>query len=167
MNREMRRAQAKAKPPQGRKMRVYARLNRPMPHEVHMVFEPIESFLRELATGEVKCAANGAAIFLHPEGEAYEAVPAVRGFMAAMQRILDHYQLEIDLAPVLKLCNKLDACMPITPDHLRQCEQVMAACRKAYSQMDVYQVKALVNTELIAHEFEQLNRKQKRSEMTA
>lgn len=161
MNRQMRRAQAKAKPNQGRRMRIYSRLNRPMPHEVHMVFEPIEAFLRELASGEVKVAANGAVIFVHPEGEAYEAVPAVRGFMAAMYRILDYYQVHIDLMPVLKLCNKLDASMPITPEHVALCQQIITLCRKAYSQMDAYQVKSLVNTELIAHEFEQLNRIQK------
>lgn len=147
-------------------MRVYSRLNRPMPHEVHMVFEPIESFFRELSSGEVKCAANGAAIFIHPEGEAYEATPAVRGFIAAPYRILDHYQVRIDLMPVLKLCNKLDACMPITPEQVAQCQEIILACRKTYSKTDAYVVKGLVNTELIAHEFKKAHKAQS-SEVTA
>ena len=125
-----------------------------------MVFEPIESFFRELASGEVKCAPNGAAIFIHPEGEAYEATPAVRGFVAALYRILDHYQVRIDLMPVLKLCNKLDACMPITPEQVTQCQEIILLCRKAYSKTDAYVVKGLVNTELIAHEFEKVRKSQ-------
>lgn len=156
MNRQMRREAARAKRMEFKPRRSWTAINRPLPHEVNMVFAPIDTFLRKLATGFIECADNGAPIFDDVEGHAYEATPAVRGFVSAFNRILDHYSIEIDNTPIVRLCNKLDAGMPITEGAVQHCQAIIDRCRAAYRNMDVYQVKSLVNTELIDLEFKRL-----------
>jgi hypothetical protein len=156
VNRQMRREAARAKRMEFKPRRSWTAINRPLPHEVNMVFAPIDAFLRKLATGVIECAQNGAPIFDDVEGQAYEATPAVRGFVSAFNRILDHYGFEIDTTPIIRLCNKLDANMPINEMVVAHCQGIVDRCRMAYRTMDMYQVKALVNTELIDLEFKRL-----------
>lgn len=154
MNREMRRAAVRAKRMEVKPRRNWSRITRPMLHEADQVFGPIDAFLKQLQSGVVDAAA-GRAVFKDTEGHWYEATPAVRGFVSAFERILTHYQIELNLEPVLKLCNKLDAGMPLTLAHIAQCTSLIDQCRRAYMGMDVFVVKGIVNTELIALELEQ------------
>lgn len=157
MNRAERRAQEKlvrsfrTKPLKHRRVGT----NTPMLHEVNMVFGPVESFLAQLATGEVNALPSGEIIFSDYQGETYEAVPAVRGFAGALKRVCSHFNLTISDAPVVKLCNRLDACMPITPADVEAARVEVAKFREAYRKMDLVVVKGLVTTELIAIELEQ------------
>ncbi len=160
MNRQMRREAARAKRMEIKPRRNWAKINRPMLHEVDQVFAPIDAFLRQLITGFVYCTEAGAPVFSDMEGDLYEATPAVRGFVSAFDRITAHYQIEIDLTPIIKLCNKLDAGMPVNEAHVDLCRSLIDQCRTAYRNMDVYQVKSLVNTELIDLEFKRLKPEQ-------
>lgn len=156
MNRQMRREAARAKRMEFKPRRNWANMARPLLHEVNMVFAPIDAFLRQLATGVVACAETGEPVFSDMEGDLYQATPAVRGFVSAFERILNYYGLDIDTGPIVKLCNKLDAGMPITEGAVQHCQAIIDRCRAAYREMDMYQVKSLVNTELIDLEFKRL-----------
>lgn len=129
--------------------------NVPLLHEVEMVFGPIEAFLDQLATGEVTALASGEIIFSSPQGETYEAVPAVRGFSGALKRICGHFALPITDAPLVRLCNRLEACMPITPKDVYEARIQVEMFRQVYRKMDVSVVKGLVTTEMIAIELQQ------------
>lgn len=143
---------AKRKPVRGR---YWVTSNRPMLHEVDMVFGPIDTFIERLATGEVECDAKGRIFFRDPRGEAYEAIPAVRGFLSVWQRLNDRYDLGMDFEQATKLCNRLEAHMPIQFNEVVSLRNLIDQCRKHYMKMDVLEVKSVVNTELIAIELQQ------------
>jgi hypothetical protein len=138
---------------QSKPRRNWSLITRPLLHEVHMVFAPVDRLFEQLASGWVD-SEKGRPVFEDSEGVLYEATPAVRGLVSALNRILLHHKINLDLDPVLKLCNKLDANMPITPEHVNTCKALIDQCRAAYRNMDMYVVKSLVNTELIALELE-------------
>ncbi len=150
MNRQMRREAARAakRPPiQIKKWSA----NKPMLHEVEMVFGPVDSLLNELSTGFVN-SVQGKPVFKDYEGVYYEAAPALSGLISAMERIFNHYKLHIDLQHLNRLCNRLDAGMPINVELITHCQHTIALCKSAYRKMDVYNVKSIVNTELIYQE---------------
>lgn len=153
MNRQMRRLSLKissTKPPRTTRF-----TNRPMLHEVHMAFGPVESFLDQLESGYVDCEdTTGAPVIRAFDGDVYVAVPAMRVLISSLQRITNHYRMDVDFGPAIKLCNKLEANMPLTLINVQQAQSVIQLCKAAYRKMDAYVVKDLVNTELIQLELE-------------
>lgn len=160
MNRAMRRQAEKISRTQAKPARARFRpsSNVAMLHEIEMVFGPIEIFLEQLSTGEVQALGTGEIIFRDPRGEVYEAVPAVRGFAAALTRICTHFGLPISDKPVIKLCNRLEACMPINPNDVEAAKAEIAKFRQAYRKMDLSVIKGLVTTELISIELDRVNK---------
>lgn len=158
MNREQRRYEERAKKRASKvaklKANAYRNSNRPMLHEVQMVFGPAEAFLDELATGWVSCVATGEPVFKECDGNLYEAIPAMRGLVDAMERICRHYAVDLDFSPAVKLCNKLEASMPVMPENVAAARAVFDLAKAYYRKMDAYVVRGLVNTELLAYEFE-------------
>lgn len=146
MNRETRRAIAKAEGKKVRRPRFVSKSRRPLLHEVNMVFAPIDGFMRQLECGEVYATSKGVIIYQDHEGECYEAIPAVRGFVEVMQKSFLHYGLELDFDPIIKLANRLEASMPITPEHVNQGKEIIQKCRDAYRKMDCTVVGSIVKT---------------------
>jgi hypothetical protein len=164
MNRELRRAAERATKklrPQALKRTSKApQVNKPTFVEMMLAFRPIEDVLRTLTQGEVECMPNGTPIHTDlAENEAYQITPAMRGWVAAMERIHAHHGQNLDFGPLVRLCNKLDACMPITKANVDECKRIVATSKAAYRDMDIYTVKSLVKTEMIAFEFERLQTK--------
>lgn len=156
MNRQLRRQAARQKPPAPTRRWQFSG-SKPRLHEIDFVFSPVERAFSQLASGEID-SVQGRPCFVDQEGVMYELAPALRGFASALHRISAAHSLDIDFAPVLKLCNRLDASMPITPELVAQCSAIITRFRVAYQKMDMYKVGSLVNTELIALEMESLNK---------
>lgn len=160
MNRELRRAAEKLKkqaPLHAPKAGQQPRKNKPTFVEQMLAYHPIESVLKQLASGEIECTRDGTPIHEDiGDGTAYQVTPAMRGWVSTMERIHAHYNHPVDFTALIRLCNKLDAGMPITQHNLAECIELVATSKAAYKNMDVYEVKSLVNTEMIAFEFERL-----------
>lgn len=154
MNRQIRRAQAKAKSAKAPRIARH-QLRRPLPHEVDLVFADIDRFFRLLSDGLVDVDQRGVLVQQSLEGERYETIPAVLGFTSVWRRISNNFNLNIDVSPIEKLCKRLEACMPITPGEVEHSMAIILAMRRAYSKLDLYEVKSVVNTELIALELSQ------------
>ncbi len=132
---------------------------RPMLHEVHMVFGPVEAWLDELSTGFANYSLNHETrrmepIFRAPEGDMYAALPAVRGLISTFIRLMADHGMQVDFSPAVRLLNKLEADMPINQGNIDEAAAVFRFCKDAYRRMDVFRVRQIVNTELIAYEFE-------------
>lgn len=147
MNRAARRAKAK---PQARRRYV-----RPLPHEVDMVFFDIDKFFRQLSEGLVDIDEKGVLVHQSLQGEKYQTLPAIMGFMSVWRRMSNHFKLGIDVQPVEKLCKRLEFGMPITPEEVEACKAIIANLRRIYARLNAYEVKSVVNTELIALELHQ------------
>lgn len=157
MNREQRRAMARAKPVNPREKRLsWARPRRPMLHEVELVYGPIDAFLDQLSHGEIDCTDTGVAIFRDREGHFYEAVPALEGFAEVWQVLSDRHGLSIDLTPLSQLAKRLKYSMPCDPDFVAQVARCVDLTRQAYMRMDVYDTKSVVRTQQIRIEMEEL-----------
>ncbi len=146
--RQMRRASPRRWQTNGAKARLY---------EIDFVFSPVERAFSQLARGEID-SVQGRPCFVDQDGILYELAPALRGFASALHRIATAHALDIDFEPVFKLCKKLDASMPLSPEHVAQCEAIIATFRAAYRKMDMYKVHSIVNTELISLELEGLEK---------
>lgn len=108
----------------------------PMLHEVKRAFDPLDGLLEQLATGEVECY-RGLPVLWDKEDKAYyEAVPALRSFVVAFDMILADHHMNVDSSPLIRLCNKLEAGMPITTDLLDLCVHVTNLYRTAYRKVD-------------------------------
>lgn len=122
-----------------------------------MVFGPIEQFLKVLKTGVVDSEKNGIITFEDYHKERYAAIPAVRVFVGALERLCGGFNIKMSFDHIKKMCNRLDACMPITKKEVEESIESIKNMKKAYMHMDVFKVEALVKTELISLEVERLN----------
>lgn len=133
------------------------RITKPTFVEVMLAFRPADELLLQLRTGFVDCLKNGEPI-IHDktDDDLYILAPALRGWVDAMERIMKHHRLNMDLGPMSRLASKLEAGMPINSQHIEQCQAVVNRCRAAYKNMDIFVVKELVKTQMIAFEVDRL-----------
>ena len=148
MNRAQRRVEARAKPlpcmPRYLN-RQPGKIIKPWPHEVHRVFAPIEWMFDELRRGEITELA-GQAAFRDIDGGWFAAVPALEGWLDTWQRLDHQYRLGIDFAPLQRLASALEHNELMTAGDIEAAYAVIARCREAYREMDVYAVKSVVKT---------------------
>jgi hypothetical protein len=120
MNRAMRRAAARAKPTEFEKVSV------PKWLDEFEIFDPIDRMLQKLENGQIEFQ-QGAAVFMAGDGEWYEVVPALNGWISVWKRIDQHFQLGHDLSAMVRLCNCLNYGKPMT-------EHQVAAARRVYKE---------------------------------
>lgn len=120
-----------------------------------MVFFDIDKFFRQLSDGLVDVDEKGVLVQQALNGEKYQTLPAILGFMSVWRRISNHFNLGIDVQPVEKLCKRLEFSMPITPEEVQTCKDIIDVMRQVYSRLNAYEVKSIVKTELIALELHQ------------
>lgn len=153
MNRQQRRSEERQirrfKTSAALKVQAYRASNRPMLHEVHSVFDPVEQLLKELGTGMVSCDERGVPIIKPVVGQYCQAAPALLPLINALSAACAHYQIEIDFSPAIKLTNRLDCGMPITPELVGQAKAVFRLAKQAYMRMDACVVKSFSITEQI------------------
>lgn len=146
MNRAERREANKAarRASSGRKREM---INRPMLHEIHRVFAPIDALFDELRAGEVS-SVLGEVVFQDQEGY-HTAAPALEGWVDLWEMLKREYRLQLDLAPLHVLASKLRDGTLLTLAEVDAAYSVINSCRDLYRGMDVYQVKSFVRTQQV------------------
>ena len=121
--------------------------NRPTLADMARAFGPVDRPLAQLAKGYV--AANGetgAPVTQNIDGRWIDLAPALEGLAIAWRRLLAHYRVEIDVAPLDRLSGALARGEEIPQALVAECQSVVVALKRAFRQMDVHQVKSLCNT---------------------
>lgn len=114
-------------------------------------FGPVDAMLARLADGWIH-ELQGAAVFHNPQdGVWYEIPAALEGWVALWERLDTRYDLLLDLGPARKIIARLRYGTPIPPELVAQCQAVVDQCKRAYRRMDVYEIRGVVKTQLIAN----------------
>lgn len=120
---------------------------RPTLADMARAFGPLDRPLAQLAQGFVAAdAETGAAVTQNIGGRWIELAPALEGLAIAWRRVLAHYRLEIDVAPLDRLAGALARGEEIQQALVAECQALVVALKRAFRQMDVHQVKSLCNT---------------------
>lgn len=127
---------------------------RPTIADMAKAFGAIDAMLDKLAQGWIH-EIQGQPVFRNPSDETWYDVPAaMSGWIALWERISARRSLGMDLDPLHKLAARLHHGMTVTPEHVRQCEQLVVQCKRNYRRMDVFEIGSLVKTQLIANQVE-------------
>lgn len=127
------------------------RPQRPNIADMMKAFGCIDAMLSRLAQGWIH-ELQGAAVFKNPEdGVWYEIPAAMEGWVALWERLDTRYDLLLDLGPARKIIARLRYGTPIPPELVAQCQAVVDQCKRAYRRMDVYEIRGVVKTQLIAN----------------
>lgn len=127
------------------------RPQRPNIADMMKAFGCIDAMLSRLAQGWIH-EIQGAAVFKNPEdGVWYEIPAAMEGWVALWERLDTRYDLLLDLGPARKIIARLRYGTPIPPELVAQCQAVVDQCKRAYRRMDVYEIRGVVKTQLIAN----------------
>ena len=127
------------------------RIMRPTFVDMLKAFGPVDAMLARLADGWIH-ELQGAAVFRNPQdGVWYEIPAAMEGWIALWERLDTRYDLLLDLDPARKIIARLRYGTPIPPELVAQCQAVVDQCKRAYRRMDVYEIRGVVKTQLIAN----------------
>jgi hypothetical protein len=114
-------------------------------------FGAIDAMMQRLAEGWTH-EIDGRAAFRDPvSGQWYEIAPALDGWIALWERLDRHYTLLLDLDPMRTISARLAAGEDIPPELVDAAVALVTACKRAYRRMDMYEVKTIVRTQLIAN----------------
>ena len=122
-------------------------------------FRNIDSALAKLADGWIYAEKEVAVFQFETGGEWFEIAPAIRGWVDAFGRILNHYKQEIDLSALSELADDLEQQNEIEPGKVEKCQAAVNACKKAYRSMDIYEIHRIAKTASIAIYMEEQERK--------
>jgi hypothetical protein len=119
---------------------------RPLPHEVDLVFRPIDAMFEQLRNDQVD-AVRGRLVFVSFEGELCEICPALEGWIKVWELLDRRFELGIPTQPLDVLRRKLDAGMPLELTEVDAAWQTICAQRRAYAwRLDMFEVKSVVRT---------------------
>lgn len=124
MNRAQRRAAARVKPQTAAIRPV------PMALDEMMVFDDIEQILLKITHGQIEHI-RGTPVYWH-DGEWCDVCFAISSFQQVWQAISDGLGLNICLAPIGKLHNKLHANMPATEADLQDVATTILTLRQVF-----------------------------------
>ena len=144
MNRAMRRALKNNRPiPEGRVI--------PLPPMLDewTIFDIPERIFLKLKHGEIE-AINGTPIFFDMTGAACEVVPALSGWCYTWDRINDELELDLNLRPIKKVFNKLEAAMWLSPGDVIQAQAALDKIRSVFRVADRKAIKRIATEAQIA-----------------
>lgn len=121
--------------------------SRPTIADMARAFGPVDGPLAQLAKGYV--AANGetgAPVTQNIDGRWIDLAPALEGLAIAWRRVLAHYRVELDVAPLDRLAGALARGEEIPQALVAECQATVVALKRAFRKMDAHQVKSLCNT---------------------
>jgi hypothetical protein len=132
-------------------------LARPLPHEVDLVFRPLDLMFAQLRAGEID-AVQGRPVFRSFEGELCEVCPALEGWIESWRLIDQRFGLDIGVKPLETLRRKLYYSIPLETAEVDAAWATVCAERVAYAQkLDVHKVKSIVRTAEIKLEMESIH----------
>ena len=121
--------------------------SRPTIADMARAFGPVDRPLAQLAKGYV--AANGetgAPVTQNIDGRWIELAPALEGLAIAWRRVLAHYRVEIDVAPLDRLAGALARGEEIPQALVAECQATVVALKRAFRKMGAHEVKSICNT---------------------
>ena len=118
--------------------------NCPTLADMARAFGPVDTALAQLAKGYI--LADGATPVCCYDGRPLELAPALAGLAEAWRSVLDHYRIDVDVAPLIRLADALAGGEMIPLELVDDCQALVIALKRAYRRMDVHQVKSLCNT---------------------
>ena len=130
---------------------------RPNLAEIQGVFNHIEIMFDQLRTGFVD-SMRGKPIMSDGQGGLHEIAPALLGWVELWDRIATKFGFVLDTRPLTILANRLQYDTPLTMDLIEKSQAVIDRCRFMYARLDVYEVRAMVNTQCIGYEMEELKK---------
>lgn len=134
--------------------KVYVR-TKPTLADMEGVFNKIDVMFTRIRTGYVDTV-NGVPIMSDGQGDLIAIAPALHGWCELWDRIATRYGLILQTGPLTIMANRLEYGTPLTMELIDRSQAVIDRCRKIYAQLDVYEVRSMVNTQCIKYEFENL-----------
>lgn len=113
------------------------------------IFDIPQTILDRIEAGEIE-AANGVPIFRDNTGEWNEVCPALSGWIFTWQRISDAMAMQLDLAPLRKLNNKLQYDMKISEQEIEASQVALNKIRHAFRAGDRSRIAELARDAQIA-----------------
>lgn len=113
------------------------------------IFDIPERILHKLQNGEIE-ALQGRPVFYDNAGDLQEVCPALEGWIFTWQRISDKMDLNLNIAPLGKLHNKLQACMLLTPRDVMEAQAALASIRNIYRIIDRDKLRSIAKEAQIA-----------------
>jgi len=121
--------------------------NHPTLADMARAFAPVDTPLAQLAKGYVAAdGETGAPVTRNIDGRWIDLAPGLEGLAIAWRRVLAHYRVEIDVAPLDRLAGALARGELIAPELVAECQAAVVALKRAFRKMDVHQAKSLCNT---------------------
>ena len=120
-------------------------MTHPTRHEIDAAFAPLETALRQLATGEA-IAVDNVPHFVDCEGLLQPLPSAIQGWVECWQALLKRNRYQLDLQPLRQLARLLANDQPITPQLVQHAQRLTTHLRLIYARLDVYQVGKVART---------------------
>ena len=144
MNRQLRRIAARQKPlPEPRRVPI------PKILDEYDVFTDVERLLDKIELGEMETV-NGNFVMQYKDGEWYEVVPALNGWISAWKMFDQKFKLNHDVAPLVRLCNQLNYSSPITLKQLQEARATVMEERRLFRQIPRDDLASAAKTKQIA-----------------
>lgn len=144
MNRQLRRIAARQKPlPEPRRVPI------PKILDEYDVFTDVERLLDKIELGEMETV-NGNFVMQYKDGEWYEVVPALNGWISAWKMFDQKFKLNHDVAPLVRLCNQLNYSSPITIRQLQEARATVMEERRLFRQIPRDDLASAAKTKQIA-----------------
>lgn len=122
-------------------------LLRTQPWRIVTVFGPIERILHRLETdGTVEVAGQYVVFKEDGRGGWYDAVAALRGVIQFHELASTRHKLPIDVQPLVKFANKLEASSPLFEEDIAKVRSCIAACKRQALQLRLSQADDIVKT---------------------
>ena len=121
--------------------------NHPTLADMARAFGPIDRPLAQLSKGFVAAdGETGAPVTQNIDGRWIDLAPGLEGLAIAWRRVLAHYRVEIDVAPLDRMAGALSRGELIPQELVAECQATVTALKRAFRKMDVHKVKSLCNT---------------------
>lgn len=144
MNRQLRRIAARQKPlPEPRRVPI------PKILDEYDVFTDVERLLDKIELGEMETV-NGNFVMQYKDGEWYEVVPALNGWISAWKMFDQKFKLNHDVSPLVRLCNQLNYSSPITIRQLQEARATVMEERRLFRQIPRDDLASAAKTKQIA-----------------
>lgn len=134
-----------------RRGKIYTERIVPLPSlfDEFTVFDMPQTMLDKLLNGEIE-AVQGVPVFYDNEGKLNEICPALQGWIFTWQHINEKLNAGINLAPLQRINNKLNAASPITMNEVIAARVSLDTMRKFFRSADRKAITDITKTAQIA-----------------
>ena len=130
------------------------------PWKVYAVFAPIENVLQKIEADGTVNVAGRQVIFRDDASDAWYDLPvAMRGVIHFHELANARHGAQVDLTPMIKFANKLDAGAPIFEDDIAQLRVCINGCKRQAMALRVSEAESLLQTVRISMEIDRITKR--------